>query len=387
MSLSGKGVADRGGATRRNPAFRGVGIPTLAEPIAVVKSERERLDMSTKRPVSSTDDSTPFPHPTKGSGMVFVPHTRVTFGGTFGAVSTAVEQWSFRFNLNGVATPDTPGALANVLKDAWQTHLAARCRSRVRLTQVKVANINAEGKYAGATPPGIWTGDIAATGADNTLVPNQVALAISLTTGLRGPSSRGRFYLPLPVYSADTDGRLDAASVNTMRTAAVAFLDAVNLAASNATPLSSRKVGILSRNGTNPQVTGVRVGKVPDTMRSRRRSMLEEHSAHSRARLMVTAAELQARWGVTPHAALHGACLLAAHPDLRITSGRRTPERNRAVGGVQGSFHLRGRALDFAGSRGTLAAALRTARCQRVSCGCTGPEEAIDEGDHLHVAW
>ncbi len=211
--------------------------------------------------------------------MAYVPHTRITFGGTFGAVSTAVEQWSFRFNLNNVARAEDQAALATALKDAWQTHLAARCRSRVRLTQVKVAEINAEGKYSTLDAPGIWSGDIAATGSDNTLIPNQVALAISLTTGQRGPSSRGRFYLPLPVYSAEADGRLDAASVNTMRTAAVAFLDAVNLAASNATLLTSRKVGILGRNGTNPKVTGVRVGKVPDTMRSRRRSMLEEHSA------------------------------------------------------------------------------------------------------------
>ena len=91
--------------------------------------------------------------------------------------------------------------------------------------------------------------------------------------------------------------------------------------------------------------------------------------------------------GLTEHAQLHTVCLLAAHPGLRPTSGRRTPERNRAVGGVEGSFHLTGRAVDFAGSRGLIATAARTARAQRVSAGCTGPEEVIDEGDHLHVAW
>ncbi len=91
--------------------------------------------------------------------------------------------------------------------------------------------------------------------------------------------------------------------------------------------------------------------------------------------------------GLEPHARLHALCVLAAHPELSVTSGRRTFERNRAVGGVEGSFHLRGRAVDFAGSRGTLAAAGRTARAQRVSPGCTGPEEVLDEGDHLHAAW
>lgn len=90
---------------------------------------------------------------------------------------------------------------------------------------------------------------------------------------------------------------------------------------------------------------------------------------------------------LTPHARLHALCLLAAHPGLRPTSGRRTPERNRAVGGVERSFHLAGRACDFGGSRQEIRHALRTALAQRVNWGCTGPEEVIDEGDHLHVAW
>lgn len=95
--------------------------------------------------------------------------------------------------------------------------------------------------------------------------------------------------------------------------------------------------------------------------------------------------------GVTPHARLHAICLLVAVPGLTVSSGRRTPERNRAVGGVPGSFHLRGRAVDFSGSRANLARGATVAKCQRVTCGCTGPEEVLvhDSGSglHLHVAW
>ncbi len=105
------------------------------------------------------------------------------------------------------------------------------------------------------------------------------------------------------------------------------------------------------------------------------------------ARWQVTPKEQVILDGLTEHARLHAICLLAAHPGLRPTSGRRSPERNRAVGGVEGSLHLRGRACDFAGSRAAIRSALRTARAQRVSISCSGPEEALDEGDHLHVAW
>lgn len=104
-------------------------------------------------------------------------------------------------------------------------------------------------------------------------------------------------------------------------------------------------------------------------------------------KLLESAETLARRWGLTQHASLHLACLLAAHPGVPVSSGRRSAERNRAVGGSPSSFHLRGRAVDLGITGARAEQVARTARAQRVSAGCTGPEEVFIEADHLHLAW
>ena len=67
----------------------------------------------------------------------------------------------------------------------------------------------------------------------------------------------------------------------------------------------------------------------------------------------------------------------------RVTSTYRSPEHNRRVGGVPNSYHLRGRAIDIARRPGVshsqIVAAYRNAGYSLA--------EALDEGDHTHIAF
>lgn len=65
-----------------------------------------------------------------------------------------------------------------------------------------------------------------------------------------------------------------------------------------------------------------------------------------------------------------------------MTSGRRTPAGNAAVGGKPGSYHLRGDAADFVPRGGQSMAGLFAAARKHFG----NATEILNEGDHVHVA-
>jgi hypothetical protein len=200
-------------------------------------------------------------------------HKRVTFEGVFGTIAAPIEQWSFRLNLNtdSPGTGTVPTALAT-LASAYTSHVRQHTTALARLTRVKYAEIGADGAYT--SDPVLLDVDIPGTNVSTPNMPLQIALSISLNTALRGPTRRGRIFLPAPGFGTLTaSGLIVNTAAQAIATGMKNFLDAIN-----AEPQLGRVV-IASSAGYLTNVTGVRVGVVPDTIRSRREKLSEAYGA------------------------------------------------------------------------------------------------------------
>lgn len=204
--------------------------------------------------------------------MVYAPFTRITFSGDLGPPQAPVEHFSFGLSIDpGPLVTDAvvAGAVAaaNALFSRGTTEISSQCR----LKRVKVSSIDAAGHLIGNSrevavdTPG---------GSGSAIHPPQVAWVVSLGTGQRGASKRGRFFLPMPAVGLGTDLEVPAVVRGDAEASVVTFLNDINAAFS-----SGHRVVIASRKGYNTPVTTVRMGRALDTLRSRRRSLSEQYDA------------------------------------------------------------------------------------------------------------
>lgn len=220
----------------------------------------------------------------------FMRWLKVTHRGLLGAT----EQFQFQINLgNPGADPDLneaqalalAGDLRDMWKIAWSTGgdvAAGRFPADVKFTEVGVVQeelntaTNADGSggdltQAYATQWAAWTVGQEPKGLDlGPSLPYEVAMAVTLQSDHRGPSGRGRFYLP-PLGAAEMgDGGLFAAAARTAIGATVtAYLDAITNGTAYQVVVVSKRRKILN------QVTSANIGLVPDSQRRRRRAQDE----------------------------------------------------------------------------------------------------------------
>lgn len=212
----------------------------------------------------------------------FARHIRVTALGTLG---TGADRFSYGFNLNAVAGTSEldPGVCATIAGYIKVMHVAnlTQIAPAAVLREVKFATVGPDGQYV-AEAVVISTGAGAGNGSDPSgFILPQSALAVSLTTARPGASGRGRFYLPMPTLSAAPSigfqtNATDTANVLTnVQTMLQAVNDTPGFEAAHGT---AAQVVVASTKGFNTPVTGVRIGRVIDTIRSRRNALSENYT-------------------------------------------------------------------------------------------------------------
>ena len=178
------------------------------------------------------------------------PHLYVQWGGKL----PGNESWScgFRMRRKSGTTVIADGAalLPNVAAaiSAFHTRDKTNLGSGAKLSFVKCNAIGVEGRYldGSGTNQAIFA-DLPGAGTSAQTFPNQVALAVTLTTGFsRGPAHKGRFYLPLFNSTLGTDGLIPATNAQLVSESVDTLLSDVNAVDANF------EMAIFSRRPSGP---------------------------------------------------------------------------------------------------------------------------------------
>lgn len=200
-------------------------------------------------------------------------HTRVTFSGHIGGEASILEIFSFNLcfpPLDGPYTDEDITALeamAASLHTAFGTHLNPSYGEDTWLDRTRVATVDGDGLVErtaeGAYVQGDRNDPFNGTEAKQPM-PLQTALCVSLGTARAGATGKGRFFLPWMAMSLDPDDkRINEAT-------AIATLNGIqDFLQDCATGMGMDPV-VVSSKGYMSEVTTIRLGRVPDTMRSRR---------------------------------------------------------------------------------------------------------------------
>lgn len=198
------------------------------------------------------------------------PHSLLTFSGpAYGDL----EQWSTGLRLRTTTPPD-----AAALSEAGEAFISFMNTnellgsSAAKMQSVKWAPQTVEGKYgSGESVEFLFNNR---TIGNNGGMPAQIAVVLSLRTARpRGRASNGRMYVPaLPTLVANT-GRFSVTDANIIAERAATMISLIGEALG-----TDVVVGSAVESGLLETVTGVRVGRVPDTQRRRREGIPEEYS-------------------------------------------------------------------------------------------------------------
>lgn len=228
--------------------------------------------------------------------MAFLPYSRVTpwhadsmYPASFvrlvasGPLYGGPERWSVGFSLTAAteninsdsAREGTKEVLATAFRDFFATNNGVISQAAA-LDLVKVNVIGTNGKYLHSKSYFKEFSPVVTPGGGTARYPNQVALVATLETGFkRGLAARGRVFLPVPPIAVGPGGLITTSDQAAAVASCKVLLDGLNAAIPGSVVVVASDAG----SGAIRPVRSVGVGRVLDTMRSRRTSLKEERTS------------------------------------------------------------------------------------------------------------
>lgn len=165
--------------------------------------------------------------------------------------------------------------VADTVSDWFETE--GEFTSRVILTGIKLNRLDTSGHYADPDTREFTYSAPVYGGTGGNPAPQLTMVSTLLTNTPRGLASKGRMYMPpqAQLLGLGNDGRLTTAQATAVATATTDLIHRLNTVY---IPLGA-SVCVMSKSGagTTRVVNGVAVGRVPDTMRSRRNTQTEDY--------------------------------------------------------------------------------------------------------------
>ena len=208
-----------------------------------------------------------------------IRHKLLTASG--GLFTGTLERWSFGLRFYDDPTFHEPTqAMVDACKPAFATFWdsAPTFGKEHSLDTLKLAHIDTTGHYPAGHTPVIATFVPAEfpPGTSPTGLPGQISQVASLRTiKPRGIAHAGRIYLPSTGQPVGSDGRWTTTFSLGTANAVKTLINSLNAVTDLGDCAIFSDVGA----GAWEYVTGVRVGRVPDTVRRRRRQLVEDYQS------------------------------------------------------------------------------------------------------------
>ena len=188
-----------------------------------------------------------------------------------------------RADPTSLITPGATQAVANVVRDEWAktingftggpVALAARFASHLVYQRVTAYKVDAAGRATEQAEAAFAANGVKGTGTGS--LPPQVALCVTLQTRRPGRSGRGRLYLgALAGTMLTTSGRLPTTDRTPFADGLGGFY--TRLRDNPNAPDVVRPVVVSPTLTDSFKITGIAIGDVYDTMRSRRSELVED---------------------------------------------------------------------------------------------------------------